>query len=80
MIVIADTPCFILFEKISQLDLLKSLCGHAFTTAIIVKEFGAPLPDWVVARPVNNLRFQTSLDVDAVEASAISLVAFCIRV
>jgi len=72
-IVIADTTCFILLDKIGELGLLKSLFGSVVTTTIIATEFGDPLPDWVQIKEVKDVLFQSTLDVDAGEASAIAL-------
>jgi len=72
-IVIADTSCFILLDNIGELDLLKSLFGNVITTPVIVKEFGSALPEWVQIREVKDLQFQSTLDVDQGEASAIAL-------
>ena len=72
-IVIADTSCFILLDKIGELELLKSLFGHVVTTAIIADEFGIALPEWVQIRQVNDVHFQSLLDIDPGEASAIAL-------
>jgi len=72
-IVIADTSCFILLDKIDELALLKSLFGHVVTTNIIAGEFGMPLPEWINIRAVKNINFQSTLEIDAGEASAIAL-------
>jgi len=72
-IVIADTSCFILLDKIGELELLKALFGHVVTTAIIADEFGFALPEWVQIRQVNDVHFQSLLDIDPGEASAIAL-------
>lgn len=72
-IVIADTTCFILFDNIGELELLKSLFGNVITTTVIAREFGTKLPDWVEIREVKDLQFQSTLDIDAGEASAIAL-------
>ncbi|AYL96741.1 DUF3368 domain-containing protein [Mucilaginibacter celer] len=72
-VVIADTTCFILLDKIGELELLKSLFGNVLTTQIIADEFGSPLPDWIIVKEVENLYFQASLDIDKGEASAIAL-------
>lgn len=72
-IVIADTSCFILLDKIDELTLLKSLFGHVVTTTTIAGEFGTPLPEWVNIRAVKNTSFQSTLEIDAGEASAIAL-------
>jgi len=42
-VVIADTSCFILLDKIGELELLKSLFNHIVTTTVIAHEFGAVL-------------------------------------
>jgi predicted nucleic acid-binding protein len=72
-IVIADTSCFILLHKINELELLKSLFGQVITTPVIALEFGEDLPEWVEIREVKNSQFQSTLDLDIGEASAITL-------
>jgi predicted nucleic acid-binding protein len=72
-IVIADTSCFILLDKIGELALLKTLFGHVVTTNVIVAEFGTQLPDWVQVRIVKDTYFQSMLDIDPGDASAITL-------
>jgi len=72
-IVIADTTCFILLDKIGELNLLKRLFGSVVTTTVIASEFGEPLPEWVRIKEVKDVVFQATLDVDRGEASAIAL-------
>jgi predicted nucleic acid-binding protein len=72
-IVIADTTCFILFDNIGELKILKALFGTVITTSVIAREFGTELPAWVEIRDVKDLQFQSTLDIDAGEASAIAL-------
>jgi len=72
-IVIADTSCFILLDNINELDLLRIMFDHVVTTDIIANEFGLPLPEWVQIRKVKDINFLVTLDVDAGEASAITL-------
>lgn len=72
-IVIADTSCFILLDKIGEIDLLRFLFGEVVTTDIIAKEFGAPLPRWVIIRSAKNTYLPSALDLDPGEASAITL-------
>lgn len=72
-IVIADTSCFILLDKIGELDLLKSLFKSVVTTSVVAAEFGMELPEWINVRNVLNIHFQAMLDVDPGEASAIAL-------
>jgi len=72
-IVIADTTCFILLENIEEFNLLRSLFSKIVTTTTIATEFGSPLPEWIEVRMPKNISFQNSLDIDAGEASAITL-------
>lgn len=70
-IVIADTTCFILLDKIGELNLLQNLFGQVYTTTIVAAEFGQRLPSWIVIEKVKDIQFQSLLDVDEGEASAI---------
>ncbi|MBV7533109.1 DUF3368 domain-containing protein [Chitinophaga sp. sic0106] len=74
-VVIADTSCFILLDKINELELLHKLFGDIMTTDTIAIEFGKPLPVWVHIKEVADLHYQNilELEVDKGEASAISL-------
>lgn len=72
-IVIADASCFILLDKIGELQLLKSIFKTVVTTSIVAKEFGTELPTWIQIRNVTNVSFQSTLDIDEGEASAIAL-------
>ena len=74
-VVIADTSCFILLDKINELDLLQKIFKHITTTEEIAKEFNKPLPQWVSIQSPTNPRYSELLEieVDKGEASAISL-------
>lgn len=72
-IVIADTTCFILLDKIGEMELLRILFGTVTTTNIIAEEFGSALPIWVKIETVKDTQFQSTLDIDPGEASAIAL-------
>lgn len=74
-VVIADTTCFILLSKINRLSLLQQLFKSITTTNIIAKEFGKPLPDWVIIEEINDPHYLDilKLEVDEGEASAITL-------
>lgn len=76
-VIIADTTCFILLDKIGEMELLKSVFGKITTTPTIVSEFGRPLPDWINIVSVHDIRLQEALqlEVDAGEASAIALAS-----
>lgn len=43
------------------------------TTKTIAEEFGSALPEWVQIRTVTDVHFQSLLDIDPGEASAIAL-------
>jgi predicted nucleic acid-binding protein len=74
-IVIADTSCFILLDKISELDLLQKVFRTVTTTKEIANEFNKPLPSWVSIKAAANHRYTELLEIeiDKGEASAIAL-------
>lgn len=45
-IIVSDTSCLILLDKIKQLDLLHSLFKKVTITQIVADEFGKKLPDY----------------------------------
>jgi predicted nucleic acid-binding protein len=47
-IIISDTSCLIILDKIDQLELLRKMGKKVFVTPIILKEFGKTLPDWIL--------------------------------
>jgi predicted nucleic acid-binding protein len=74
-IVIADTSCFILLDKINEIGMLKTIFSKVTTTEEIASEFGKPLPDWIVIKSPINKKYQEilQLEVDKGEASALAL-------
>lgn len=74
-IVIADTSCFILLDKIDELALLQKVFGSVATTKDVAMEFQKDLPSWVLIEKVYNQEYQRllQLEVDNGEASAIAL-------
>jgi predicted nucleic acid-binding protein len=73
-IVIADTSCLIVLDKIEQLEILQLLYSEVLTTPEVAKEFGLPLPRWISVRTATETSFQNDLTgLDSGEASAISL-------
>lgn len=74
-IVIADTTCFILLDKIDELALLKLLFDEVVTTEEIAQEFGKELPEWINIESVSDKNYQAvlELEVDIGEASAMAL-------
>jgi predicted nucleic acid-binding protein len=54
-VIIADTSCFILLDKIGALNLLQKVYGEICTTKEIAGEYEKPLPDWVAVREVHDV-------------------------
>lgn len=77
VVVITDTSCFIILDKINALYLLPSLFNKVITTPEIANEYGKTLPDWVIIQQVQNHDLQNQIKelVDPGEASAIALAA-----
>ena len=74
-VIIADTSCFIVLEKIGELDLLRQIYGQVVTTVDIAKEYGNMLPDWVVLVAVQDVARQQLIEIqlDKGESSAIAI-------
>lgn len=74
-VVIADTSCFILLDKIGELDLLREIFGSVVTTQQVALEFNKPFPSWISVQSVTNTKYVQLLEieVDKGEASAIAL-------
>lgn len=74
--IIVDTSCFILLNRIGELDLIRRVFKtEIITTEIVSNEYIKSLPDWVqIKRPANNRLFTfLNSEVDAGEASVIAL-------
>lgn len=74
-IVITDTSCLILFQKINEFKILKSVYQEIYTTPEVVEEYGLDLPDWIIIKSVKDKKYQQILafQVDLGEASALAL-------
>jgi predicted nucleic acid-binding protein len=74
-VIISDTSCLILLDKIGELHLLQQLFGTICTTQSVADEFGTALPDWVrIQNPQNGTnQWVLETSVDKGEASAIAL-------
>lgn len=72
-IIISDTSCLILLQKIGQLNLLPKLYSQILVTPLIEREFGNDLPKEIrVKEPRDVNLFRTlSQFVDVGEATAI---------
>jgi len=74
-VVITDTSCLIILEKIALLPVLHQLFSVVLTTPEIAAEYGSPLPEWIIIISVKDKSLQKKLTsmVDKGEASAIAL-------
>lgn len=74
-IIIADTSCLIVLQKIGHLHILKDVFKTVHVTSIVAQEFGFELPEWVMVSDAKNREFQIILNatVDLGEASSIAL-------
>ena len=75
-IVIADTSCFVLLEKINALAILHELYSTVLITPEIAKEYSNPLPEWVSVQSADKSLIKKFRQfVDEGEASAIALAS-----
>lgn len=74
-VIIADTSCLILLDKIGELHLLNSLYGSIIITNAVASEFGSVLPDWFNIIEPTDKNYQSIIEasLDKGEASAIAL-------
>jgi len=74
-LIICDTSCLILFDKINRLELLRNCYSSIYVTPEIVEEFGKPLPDWIKTKEATNHALQQTLTqiLGKGESSAIAL-------
>ncbi|MCU0444298.1 MAG: DUF3368 domain-containing protein [Microscillaceae bacterium] len=74
-VIIADTSCLITLSKLNLLGVLADLYKEVLITPIIAKEFGEPIPNWLIIKDLTDDFFflQFCLQVDEGEASAIAL-------
>jgi predicted nucleic acid-binding protein len=74
-VVITDTSCFILLDKLDAFQILHKLYSNIVTTPEIALEFGKKLPEWILIKSVadKKLQYFYAEKVDMGEASAIAL-------
>jgi hypothetical protein len=74
-IIVSDTSCLILLDKLGRLDLLKTLFGNVTITQIIADEFGNSLPEFIIIENPKDKNYQKILEgyLDPGESSAIAL-------
>lgn len=75
IVVVTDTSCLIILEKIALLPVLNQLFKIVLTTPEIASEYGSQLPEWIIVISVKDksLQQKLALMVDKGEASAIAL-------
>ena len=74
-IILSDTSCLIVLEKISELELLHQVFGEIVVTDEVAAEYGLPLPVWISVQNPRDENYREILEasVDKGEASAIAL-------
>lgn len=74
-IIIADSSCLILLDKIGELSLLPALYGQVHITKEVAGEYGKELPPWVVIEEVRQKEYIKLIerDLDLGEAASIAL-------
>ena len=74
-IIVSDTSCLILLDKIGRIELLKLLFGKITITGIIADEFGKTIPGFIETENPKDKTYQKILEsfLDPGEASAIAL-------
>jgi predicted nucleic acid-binding protein len=74
-VVITDTSCLIILNKVSSLNILYQLFTTVITTPEIAAEYGNGLPEWITVQSVKQKELQKQFAeiVDMGEASAIAL-------
>lgn len=61
-IIVSDTSCLIILEKIGHLSLLQASYGKVVVTPTVATEFGQHLPEWVTTIEPLNTAFQKLLE------------------
>lgn len=75
-IIVADTSCLILFDKIGALNLLEKVYGQIYITETVLDEYDQEVPGWInVVQPATNIHKGLSTVLDPGEATSISLAS-----
>lgn len=74
-IIVSDTSCLILLDKLGRIGLLKSLFQNLSVTQIVADEFEKELPEFIKIENPKDIKYQKILEsfLDPGEASAIAL-------
>lgn len=74
-IIVSDTSCLILLDKLGRLDLLRKLFGNITITQVVANEFGKSIPKFIkIENPIDK-NYQKILEsfLDSGESSALAL-------
>ena len=74
-VIISDTACLIGLTNIGQLNILREMYGSIIVTPEVMKEYGAPLPEWIVVQEVSDSKRIAVFDkfIGQGESTAIAL-------
>lgn len=74
-IIVSDTSCLILLNKIGRLDLLRKLFGNITITQVVADEFGKSIPEFIKIENPADKNYQKILEtlLDSGEASTVAL-------
>ncbi len=74
-IVISDTSCLVILDKLNAFNLLHQLYPQVVTTPEVAREYGTGLPDWITIQAPKDTALVEAFkeSVDPGEASAIAL-------
>jgi predicted nucleic acid-binding protein len=77
-VIISDTSCLILLEKIGRMEILKAMFEQVVVTEEVAEEFGA-LPNWIDVKPLKDKQLFNELRLELGSGEA-SSIAFAIEV
>jgi predicted nucleic acid-binding protein len=77
-IIIADTSCLIVLQRINALQLLQQLFGSVKITEEVRAEFGENLPDWIEIVKAESSENKIILDI-ALDKGEASSIAYCLE-
>jgi predicted nucleic acid-binding protein len=74
-VIISDTACLIGLTNIGRLNILKEMYETVMVTPEVAREYGEPLPEWIIIKAVSDSRKTAAFNmfIDLGESSAIAL-------
>lgn len=73
-VVISDTSCLILYDKIGELEILRNTFSTILVTREVAEEYGQGLPNWINIKIIKNLRQYEELKEELGPGEASSIV------